>query len=174
MYDIYVACFCAIDNLTSQWRRYSNKGGGYSLGFQFYSTTNFTYDIDNIPNLKLAGLRKVVYDFKLQNELIDFALNKLIETAKLIINQPSRIEYGSDPTIFSQISMNFANRLAETIICMKSHVYEKEQEWRLIIFKGVPHLKTFQRKLISGRKTENLFHIFQQKFIIMTMGNPFR
>lgn len=136
LYDIYLACFCASDNLPSQWRRYSNKGGGYCLGFQFDSATNFTYDIDKIPNLKLAGLRKVIYDFKLQNELIDFALSKLIETAELIINQPSRSEYKSDPSIFSQIAMYFANRLVETIISMKSHVYEKEQEWRLIIFKS--------------------------------------
>ena len=86
-FDVYAACFCINGNLLSQWRGYSNGGGGYSLGFTFDSKTKFTYDLTNLSDLKLAGLRKVIYDKLIQDELIEKVLYYLIDSAKIVIKQ---------------------------------------------------------------------------------------
>jgi len=134
-FDVYAACFCINGNLLSQWRGYSNGGGGYSLGFTFDLKTKFTYDLTNLSELKLAGLRKVIYDKLLQDELIEKILNYLIDSAKIVIKQELSNKDNVYRGIITQMAMIFANRLAEIIVCFKNQVFETEDEWRLIIFK---------------------------------------
>lgn len=135
-YDIYAACFCGTDNLLSQWRSYSNKGGGYSLGFTFNSNTVITYDFVNMPFSRLSTFRKIIYDVKIQEQFIDNALTKLIESSRLAIIRMLKSENTLPLGFVSQMAMGFANRLAEVIISMKNPVFEEENEWRLIIFKS--------------------------------------
>jgi hypothetical protein len=147
-FDVYAACFCIDGNLLSQWRGYSNRGGGYSLGFTFDTNTKFTYDLINLSNLKLAGLRKVIYNKSLQEELIDKVLSYLIDSAKTVIkkelnNKKDKVYRG----ILTQMAMNFSNRLAEIIVCFKNQVFEKEDEWRLIIFKPRATARDNQREV---------------------------
>ncbi len=144
-YDIYAACFCKDGNLLSQWRSYSNKGGGYSLGFTFDSNTKISYDFENMPCSKLSALRKIIYDVKTQNLLIDEALTKLIESGRSAITRMLKYENSLPLGFINQMAMEFANRLVEVIICMKNPVFEREDEWRLIIFK---------RKLDSQKEVE--------------------
>jgi len=134
-YDIYAACFCKDGNLLSQWRSYSNKGGGYSLGFTFDSNTKITYDFENMDYSKLSVLRKIIYDVKTQNLLIDEALTKLIESGRSAIIRMLKNENSLQIGFINQMAMGFANRLVEVIISMKNPVFEREDEWRLIIFK---------------------------------------
>jgi hypothetical protein len=146
-FDVYAACFCIDGNLLSQWRGYSNGGGGYSLGFAFDSTTKFTYDLTNLSNLKLAGLRKVIYNKSLQDELIDKALNYLIDSAKIVIKNDLTNKEKVYRGILTQMAMNFSNRLAEIIVCFKNQVFEKEDEWRLIIFKPRATARDIQKEV---------------------------
>ena len=134
-HDIYAACFCKEGNLLSQWRSYSNKGGGYSLGFAFDSKTKITYDFENLRYSKLTVLRKIIYDPETQNQLIDNALTKLIESGRSAIIRILKKENSLPLGFVNQMSMAFANRLIEVIISLKNPVFAEEEEWRLIIFK---------------------------------------
>ena len=135
-YDIYAACFCKNGNLLSQWRGYSNRGGGYSLGFTFDSDTKFTYDFQKYPYIKLAALRKIIYDVDTQNDLIDKALERLVDAGRKAINRILKTNNSLPPGFLNQMAMGFANRLAEVIVSIKEPVFSEEDEWRLIIFKS--------------------------------------
>ena len=135
-YDIYAACFCKNCNLLSQWRSYSNRGGGYSLGFTFDSDTKITYDLQKYPYIKLAALRKIIYDVDTQNELIDKALDRLVDAGRKAIIRILKTENHLPLGFINQMAMGFANRLAEVIISIKEPVFSEENEWRLIIFRS--------------------------------------
>jgi hypothetical protein len=135
-YDVYAACFCEKDNLLSQWRGYSNKGGGYSLGLIFDSNTKFTYDFKNLPDLKLAALRKIIYNVDIQNLLINNALERLIDAGRTAIRNILKTKNDLPIGFVQQMAMGFANRLAEVIVSIKDSVFQEEKEWRLIIFKS--------------------------------------
>ena len=69
--------------------------------------------------------------------------------------------------------MNFANRLAETIICMKSHVYEKEQEWRLIIFKRCATSEDIPKEVDFREKNGELIPYISAKIYNNDNGKSF-
>jgi len=58
LFDFYVACFCAKDDLLSQWRGYAGMGNGYSLAV-FPEELEHGSGNGIAPNI---GLRKVIYD----------------------------------------------------------------------------------------------------------------
>lgn len=156
LYDIYAACFCKDGNLLSQWRSYSNSGGGYNVGFIFDSDTKITYNLEKTPNLKLAGLRKIIYDENIQNKFIDSVLEKLIDAVHKVKNKKLKPEESLDHTILIQMAMNFANRLAEIIASLKNRIFEKEEEWRLIIFKPCDTEKDSRRQVNFRAKNGEL------------------
>src|SRR5450759_3987905 len=68
---VYVSCFCEEGDLLSQWRGYGHAGGGYAIGIQP------RYDNaapDEVPRIVL---RKVFYDLKDQERLIDESISQL-------------------------------------------------------------------------------------------------
>lgn len=68
--SIYSASFCENGNLLSQWRAYRGQGGGYALGFDFFHAIRL---LD-----KPCVLRKVIYDVRDQNKLVDDAVSSLV------------------------------------------------------------------------------------------------
>lgn len=78
---VYIACFCANDNLLSQWRAYG-QAGGYSIGFSL-----FPKGLEGIGTKKLTGLKaenepyratlvKVLYEKQDQFSILEDILNR--------------------------------------------------------------------------------------------------
>lgn len=119
-YDIYVACFCAEDNLLSQWRAYG-RGGGYAIAFGGLDL----YACQFPERL----LRRVIYSSSEQDRWVRLVLDWFvgrIAAASLI----------DDPVQASELREG-ATRLTSSILCemcvaFKLEVFEEEAEWRIV------------------------------------------
>ncbi|HPO15022.1 MAG TPA: DUF2971 domain-containing protein [Candidatus Hydrogenedentes bacterium] len=131
IYHIFVACFCEDGNLLSQWREYTNKGGGYSLGFEFTETTHMTLRPTSLKMKFRPRLRKVIYDPAEQKECIDAFLRLVIDAVRTAYSRKrptGRFEAYLKPT-------EVLNPLMDLVTCFKHHAYKEEKEWRIVYFK---------------------------------------
>jgi hypothetical protein len=111
-------CICSLTeqgDLLSQWRGYSNKMGGYSIGFDFDG-------IKKIANKNGFELVQCIYDETIQKQKIE----SIIDESITLIGENVRngINYGS---------INFFEeemiKLAPTL---KDKSFSEEAEWRLV------------------------------------------
>lgn len=131
MHEIFIACFCESGNLLSQWRAYSNQGGGYSLGFNLSNSSRIWYDKGSLQDGIKPLLRKVIYDPELQKELV---LNYLILIKEgyeqgirgIIDDRMDRNHHAA--VMGSQAS----NMLLDFVMSFKNPAFSEEKEWRLI------------------------------------------
>jgi hypothetical protein len=71
--DVYICCFCAEDNLLSQWRGYGANGAGFSLGFR---SSEFEYVAGpDAPIDTLLYLWQVFYKLETQRRILEQAIN---------------------------------------------------------------------------------------------------
>lgn len=115
--DINV-CVCSLSeqgDLLSQWRGYSSKMGGYSIGFDFAS-------IEAIANQNGFDLVKCIYDEEEQIKKIESVINEAIgivgQGVKYGINRKS-IDY-------------FEETLLRLAPVLKDRHFSEEAEWRLV------------------------------------------
>jgi len=122
--SIYSASFCENGNLLSQWRAYRGQGGGYALGFDFFHAIRL---LD-----KPCVLRKVIYDVRDQNKLVDDAVSSLVAgVGEATIN--SRLEDVTS-TFLPAACQAFSALAAELLFCLKHPDFHEEREWRLFHF----------------------------------------
>ncbi|WP_421205984.1 DUF2971 domain-containing protein [Aeromonas sp. 601027] len=128
--EYYISCFCARDDLLSQWRGYTDAGGGFAIGF--YATS---FDIPK-PARDASNnfmVRKVIYEDTEQRRLLEEVIDKTIAVLLDITNG-----FTQDNAHGSIIACcKFASdEVAEYLTYFKHPVFEAEHEWRLL---HMPH-----------------------------------
>ncbi|MCC0089108.1 DUF2971 domain-containing protein [Aeromonas veronii] len=111
-------CVCSLSeqgDLLSQWRGYSNKMGGYSIGFDFDS-------IESIAKRNGFELVKCIYDEEQQVNKVESVINEAIG----IVDQGSR--YGINRKSIDY----FEETLLKLAPVLKDSHFSEEAEWRLV------------------------------------------
>ncbi len=131
-FHAFVGCFCEKDNLLSQWRNYSDKGGGYNLGLKFNSNINYSHYEENLDNTSHVILRKIIYSPAVQAYNIKTCLDYIITGSKDTFKWFKK--NGRDiPADWGIIAANEAiNILFDIILSYKDEVFSEEKEWRII------------------------------------------
>lgn len=125
MFDVYVSCFCARDNLLNQWRAYAGTGGGYALAIG--SREMQMRRRPNQPD-QIHFLRKVVYDEPLQRDIVGQILSSAIqalEESKMTLEEESTNQF------IAKCCQFVRDETAEYLMCFKHPAYAVEEEWRL-------------------------------------------
>ena len=127
-YDVYISCFSQEDNLLSQWKNYASKGKGFNLGIEFNTECDVrtkTACIGDISKEHYPVLRRVVYEEKEQNFIIEDFISKIIRSTKEALKSNDEIDW-------PPIVLYASNVLIELMLSFKNHNFREEREWRLI------------------------------------------
>lgn len=123
--DCYIACFCCKDDLLHQWRDYAG-GGGYAIGFRSSALLEASgYGDKAEPDFQL---RKVIYDPKVQGELIRKTLEWTIAEIQKFAPRLAPEEIGH---LVEGGSIKAQTHLVEFLTMFKHSSFEAEHEWRL-------------------------------------------
>jgi DUF2971 family protein len=140
---LYVSCFCEEGDLLSQWRGYGRAGGGYAIGIQPRPTSV----ADENPRIVL---RKVLYEPKEQEQLIDASISEL-ET--MWTHLATRTEDESTLTKGQNKILSFYRReVGDYIWCFKDPAFREEKEWRFSYLTGATDPK---KRLVKFRPGPN-------------------
>lgn len=127
-YRVFIACFCEEQSLLSQWRAYSEKGGGYALGFDFSDGTQTIKALADQDQYQRIALRKVIYCDKEKHNLVEVLLDKACDFFHKLMELPE-FENLSDAPLAAGALVNI---LGEMIYCFKDWSFREEKEWRLV------------------------------------------
>jgi Protein of unknown function (DUF2971) len=124
----YICALSSESDLLSQWRAYGQDGTGVSIGFK----KDLLPKSDHLPILTAAkqdsiSLHQVIYDQKMQDEIIENLLTLVFELPEL-----------NDQTHMAVSSA--ASQLSSLAIIFKNEAFHEEKEWRIV-----------HRPLIMGR-----------------------
>lgn len=158
----FVACFCEIDELLSQWRTYSDSGGGYSLGFKFSPNTKISSKLPEIEEHRSAILRKVIYEEKKQRKLINEYLSTIIKAANSIIKKDTNKDLK-----IHVMALESINIILDMLMTFKNPAFKEEREWRLI------HVtrEDFQPDNVEFRVAGNNFIPYRPTFLYSFEGD---
>lgn len=117
--NICVSSLTENGDLLSQWRGYSRKLGGYSIGFNKLALQPFVH-------LKGFELAQCVYETTAQNELIKNMINSVLDDFK------SKPEDQYTIGAYNESSRVFLQRLAKIAPLLKDSSFTEECEWRII------------------------------------------
>jgi hypothetical protein len=157
LHHAYIACFCESGKLLSQWREYSNKGGGYNIGFTFNNDTHVNGIQGDVYSSSKLKLRKVIYDRKTQEILVEKVVTGLFES---VLKSKEKLNDADFDYVLSVTGLTSSNILSDLVISFKHEAFSEEQEWRAVRFildtHEVEHLKfrTSSKYLIPYRVTE--------------------
>jgi len=140
-YDVFVACFCEKNNLLSQWRAYSDTGGGYCLGIKFTENTLMASSIDTLKNHKYLCLRKVIYGEDRQIALVEEYIRTIVPAIDTVLSQQQATD-GHSPEL-SIMSIHAVNVLWDMLMTFKYEAYSEELEWRIIYTANRKHEPQF-------------------------------
>jgi hypothetical protein len=120
--DVFVSCFCEEGDLLSQWRGYAQAGEGYSIGVdgdllgQIGGGLNFFFG-------------NVVYDRKVQEETIQYILNRSVRGVnELTAGLPD----GKASSLVDEVCHIFRRALWYPLVTFKDAMFAEENEWRAI------------------------------------------
>jgi len=125
----YITCFCESGNLLSQWRAYSDNGGGYCVGFDFSSGVQIKPKSIDIDEGNSPILRKVIYKRERQIRFVEAVLNEAENSLEKILGNVDRNNAG---LLAAKIGGDIVNLLVDIILSYKHPAFEEEQEWRMI------------------------------------------
>ena len=117
---LYVACFCAHDDLLSQWRAYATSGLGYSLQFDASSLDDWGSDDVELFSVVYEATRHV----RLARQLVlnGVGIAKRAPVTKRVRRTALFHTAGS---VTGEMARTFAYRV-------KHESFAEEQEWRLV------------------------------------------
>jgi hypothetical protein len=123
---VFAACFCEDGDLLSQWRGYTEAGGGYALGFDLFPTMVSG----------LIQLRKVCYDPPEQERLIRDILQSFLDICDMeFAGRPPETDYND--WMIDLLRVHEAT-LVELASFIKHPSFAEEREWRLIRMQNDP------------------------------------
>jgi hypothetical protein len=130
---IYLACFCEVDNLLSQWRTYG-QSGGYSLGFKVPTDIFTGQGFEPEPNTYTSNWVKVDYNRHEQIKKCKAILDPVLSIFDDANLAKAITEIGDHPTMgYSKIMIVIADMLLEEIVGFKNEAFEAEKEWRVVV-----------------------------------------
>jgi hypothetical protein len=121
----YVVCFCADDDLLTQWKTYGAWGSGFSIGFDRIELEKAlpslvsSKDIIDGPNVSLNG---IVYSEEEQRESLRLSFNRYI----------SRLPAEPSPSEIDEFATD-AGDAARSASRFKHPAFGPEKEWRIVI-----------------------------------------
>jgi Protein of unknown function (DUF2971) len=117
LFAVYVACFCEVPDVLSQWRAYPASAEGYALGFAPNTMCRNTH----------LRLRRVTYDVQEQTELVR-------EVLAFFATGLTRFDgRGPAPGYACQFALReTVHLLSECVFCFKHPGFHEEREWRLV------------------------------------------
>lgn len=126
-FDVFASCFCQEGDQLSQWREYSEKGTGFSIGFNATLITN-----EHIKRYSNYGLVKVIYDRSTQHKYLKYVIvscmSELISLAKLATtDQIPKLIFEFCGVLDAGISTYAAQ--------YKDAAFHEENEWRIVYIK---------------------------------------
>lgn len=125
MFDCYIACFCAKDDLLNQWRVYADSGGGYALGFE---ATEIGMRWGKLERTQDFILRKVIYDEDLHREL----LGEVVDLAAAALTEATQDLSVSDANNLIARCCRFVRAEAsDYLVSFKHPAFAVEEEWRV-------------------------------------------
>jgi hypothetical protein len=137
----FIACFCEEGDLLSQWRGYTPGLAGVSLGLDL-----FPIMVGNgLPAHTV--LRKVVYEYDEQRQLIHDAVSAWVSSAFTLLDDP-RYEVSDLFPTPAMAALRLA--LSEYQLCFKHPTFSEEREWRLMTFVNVDE----GLRLLADRRRE--------------------
>ncbi len=130
-YNAYIASFCELDNLLSQWRIYASQGNGYSIGIRFKTDTKFFHDLNDNEEESYVILRKMIYNLEEQKELVIDFISSIISSVKDAIIWFNK--HGGLSEAWEAVAATEAvNILFDLMLSFKNPAFSEEKEWRLI------------------------------------------
>jgi hypothetical protein len=125
--EAFVVCFCAKDNLLSQWQTYASKGDGYSIGIK---SVFFTREIDNpLASQPQVRLRQIEYKHNRQEQITYEFIDSFCSLAILLTDGTDERQASRVVNILGNV---LGGELRECLSCFKHEAFEAEAEWRLI------------------------------------------
>jgi hypothetical protein len=123
LWSVYSFSLSANGDQLSQWMGYGGGGRGYCIEFDTKGLVEMQYSDNKTPILF-----KIVYDSKIQTEIVNNLIDLLLEITACEIKLISgdRLEYAL--ALVSQFVVMLQNCLA----CFKSDVFKAEDEYRLV------------------------------------------
>lgn len=120
MESAYVACFCERADLLSQWRGYSDAGGG-----------GFALELETAPLEQHVGFTfcKVIYDRGLQVKQLDLLLST---AASFAATRAKGLSDEAETKLMIQVAMSFEGFLWRAFSSFKDGAFREEEEWRLV------------------------------------------
>lgn len=115
--DIFVVSFSESGDLLSQWRGYSRSQYGISIGFDFTSLFDVSFQLSEQSFFP----RKVIYDQKVQERII----RRIIDVA-LVSVEPSGMQPDYAPK-------EVARTIGYFLPLFKHSTFSEEKEWRIIV-----------------------------------------
>lgn len=120
----FVACFCEVEDLLSQWRGYRSGEVGYSLGMDLSSLSTSG---DLPPN---THLRRVIYDPDEQEREVRDVVEVWLRTVETLLDAARDVR---PEDVFPYPAFGaLEEALAEHHLCFKHPAFAEEREWRLI------------------------------------------
>ena len=119
-YHYFAVCFCTEGDLLSQWKGYSDRGGGFAIGV--HGTQLSVATVDD-PSLML---RRVLYDESAQRGHIRTTLKLTVDCL------PALLVGQTEEKVFPIVLHFLDDHLAEFYYSFKSSAFSEENEWRLI------------------------------------------
>jgi hypothetical protein len=156
----FIACFCKVDDLLSQWRGYGADKAPVSLGLDLSTWAS----VGLLP--KRTFLRKVIYDREEQRRLVRAVVETWLGTIKTLLNKDDSPETGEVlpyPAIWA-----LQEALLEHHLCFKHPAFSEEQEWRLIKLVDVRE----EFRLLENRRSEEILAATRQRMQEMGLDMP--
>jgi hypothetical protein len=126
--DHFVISFCENSDLLSQWRAYSEGGGGYSMGF-LSSALLAASKREQVDPESSCVLRRVIYQQNQKEEMIRERI-KILRT--ILEPLSSELRWDQDHKLINRIWVQAAASFHPALALMKNPAFEEEREWRFV------------------------------------------
>jgi hypothetical protein len=156
----FIACFCEVGDLLSQWRGYGADKAPVSLGLDLATLAR----VGRLP--KGTVLRKVIYEPEEQRRLVRAVVDTWLGTSETLLNKKD----SSEPSELLPYPAIWAlqEALAEHHLCFKHPAFSEEQEWRLI--KLIDFREEF--RLQDYRRAEEMLKASRQRMQELGIDAP--
>jgi hypothetical protein len=125
--NAYSCCFCEERDQLSQWRAYSQKGTGYSIGFDIRELSR----IQTMSNQSII-LASVFYDRKTHIQTITPLIESFLKNISSLIENPTSLDPSQSKTLYRDAFDKFVATAFDYVFFFKNPVFIEEKEQRLV------------------------------------------